>query len=261
MKKFLDSARIIPLSFLAAILVGTAILMLPISTADGNGAGIITALFTSTTSICVTGLVVVDTYAYWSLFGKIVILILIQLGGLGIITVTSVIMLILKRKFSLSQTVLIHDAFNLDSTKGLTKFLLGVLKGTLLVEMLGALVYMIDFIPKYGVLRGIWYSVFTAISAFCNAGIDILGPDSLVGFQKNPLVLINTITLIVLGGLGYVVWFDVLNGIKNGIKKRYDIFTIYERLSEHSKLVIAFTMFLILSGAVAVFDQISDRNE
>ena len=253
MKKFLDSARIIPLSFLAAILVGTAILMLPISTADGNGAGIITALFTSTTSICVTGLVVVDTYAYWSLFGKIVILILIQLGGLGIITVTSVIMLILKRKFSLSQTVLIHDAFNLDSTKGLTKFLLGVLKGTLLVEMLGALVYMIDFIPKYGVLRGIWYSVFTAISAFCNAGIDILGPDSLVGFQKNPLVLINTITLIVLGGLGYVVWFDVLNGIKNGIKKRYDIFTIYERLSEHSKLVIAFTMFLILSGAVAVF--------
>ncbi len=253
MKYKLKSAQLIPISFLAAIIIGTILLMLPVSTASGKGADFVTALFTATTSICVTGLVVVDTFAYWSLFGKIVILIMIQLGGLGIITVTSVLMLMINKRFTLSQSLMLHDAFNLDSMSGLIRFLAGVLKGTFLVEGIGALVYMIVFIPKYGAGRGVWYSVFTAISAFCNAGIDILGPDSLISFQNNSLVLINTMFLIVLGGLGYVVWFDIISGFGNGAKKKYSAGLIIRRFSEHTKLVLWLTIVLILIGSVSVY--------
>ena len=247
----IDSSRLIPISFLMAIIVGTFLLMLPISTAEGETTSLVTALFTSTTSICVTGLVVVDTFSHWSLFGKIIILILIQLGGLGIISVTSILMLMVHKKFSLEQSILLHDAFNLNSVTGLMKFLAGVFKGTFAVEAFGALVYMITFVPKYGV-KGVWYSVFTSISAFCNAGIDILGPDSLISYNDNPLVLLNTIMLIVLGGLGYVVWFDFLNGVSHGRKKGYSVRLILRRLSEHTRLVLNITVFLILSGTIAV---------
>ncbi len=252
-KSRMTSAQIIPLSFLIAIAVGTLLLMLPVSTADGEKTNLLTAIFTATTSMCVTGLVVVDTYLHWSLFGKIVILVMIQLGGLGIIAVTSILMLMIHRKFSLSQYVMIHDSFNLDSMSGLLSFLVGVFKGTFIVEGIGALVYMIVFIPKYGVGQGIWISVFTAISAFCNAGIDIMGPDSLISWNGNTLLLINTMFLIVMGGLGYVVWFDILNGFKTKFKKKYSFKTMIKRLSEHTKLVLSITGVLILAGAVLVF--------
>ena len=156
-KRKLTSAQWIPISFLAAIIIGTLLLMLPAAKVGEGGADITTAFFTSTTSICVTGLVVVDTFAYWTLFGKIVILILIQLGGLGIITVTSVLMVALHRRFSLSQSLLVHDAFNLDTMNGVIRFLIAVFKGTLVVEGLGAPVYMIRFVPKFGFLRCVWY--------------------------------------------------------------------------------------------------------
>ena len=252
-KSRMTSAQIIPLSFLIAIAVGTLLLMLPVSTADGEKTSLLTAIFTATTSMCVTGLVVVDTYIHWSLFGKIVILIMIQLGGLGIIAVTSVLMLMIHRKFSLSQYVMIHDSFNLDSMSGLLTFLVGVFKGTFIVEGIGALVYMIVFIPKYGVGQGIWISVFTSISAFCNAGIDIMGPDSLISWNGNALLLINTMFLIVMGGLGYVVWFDVSKGIKEKFKKGYSFRTMIKKFSEHTKLVLSLTGVLILVGAVLVF--------
>lgn len=248
----IGSAKLIPLSFLGAIIVGALLLMLPISTAPGETTDVITALFTSTTSICVTGLVVVDTFSHWSLFGKIVILIMIQLGGLGIVSVTSILMLLINKKFSLEQSVLLHDAFNLNSVSGLMKFLAGVFKGTFAVEGIGALVYMITFVPQYGA-KGIWYSVFTAISAFCNAGIDILGPDSLISYNDNPLVILNTTMLIILSGLGYVVWFDFVSGVSRGKKNGYSFGLIIRRLSEHSKLVINMTIFLIISGMIGVF--------
>lgn len=252
-KSRLTSAQIIPLSFFGAIVIGTILLLLPISTAEGESTGLLTALFTSTTSLCVTGLVVVDTYLHWSLFGKIVILIMIQLGGLGIIAVTSILMLVIHKKFSLSQYVMIHDAFNLDSMEGLLRFLTRVFKGTFIVEGIGALVYMITFIPKYGVANGIWYAVFTSISAFCNAGIDILGPDSLISYNGNVLVLINTMFLIVMGGLGYVVWFDIARGAKSKVKNKYSFKLMIKRFSEHTKLVLSLTGVLILSGAIIVF--------
>lgn len=252
-KRKLTSAQWIPISFLAAIIIGTLLLMLPAAKVGEGGADITTAFFTSTTSICVTGLVVVDTFAYWTLFGKIVILILIQLGGLGIITVTSVLMVALHRRFSLSQSLLVHDAFNLDTMNGVIRFLIAVFKGTLVVEGLGALVYMITFVPKFGFLRGVWYSVFTSISAFCNAGIDILGPDSLISYQDNPLVLCNTMMLIIMGGLGYVVWIDVFRNLRTGIRRNYSPITIIKHFNEHTKLVLALTLGLILTGAVLVF--------
>ncbi len=252
-KKKLQSAQLIPLSFLGAILLGTLLLMLPIAKAGEGSADLTTAFFTSTTSICVTGLVVVDTFAYWTLFGKIVILVLIQLGGLGIITISSLAMLALHRKFSLSQSVLVHDAFNMTSLNGVMRFLLVVLKSTLIVELMGALVYMIRFIPKFGFLQGVWYSVFTSISAFCNAGIDILGPDSLISYQNDPLILFNTIMLIVMGGLGYVVWIDVFRNIRTGLRRKYSPITVIKHFNEHTKLVLVLTLSLILVGTLLVF--------
>lgn len=249
----LKSAQLIPISFLMAIAVGTLLLLLPFSTASGESTDLLTAFFTATTSVCVTGLVVVDTFSYWSLFGKIVILLLIQLGGLGIIAVTSIIMLFMHKKFSLSYSVIIHDSFNLNSMSGLMKFLVKVFKGTFIVEGIGALLYMTALIPQFGAARGIWYSVFNSISAFCNAGIDIIGPDSLISYNSNPIVMITSMLLIIAGGLGYVVWFDVLNGIRSGIKHKFTPVQVYKRLGEHTKLVLSLTLALIAAGAAGVF--------
>ena len=244
--------QVIPLSFLVLIVLGTILLLLPFSTAAGAHTSLLTAAFTATTSVCVTGLVVVDTYAHWSLFGKIAILILIQLGGLGIITVVSALMLILKKRISLRSRILIHDSFNLNSIRGLLKFLLGVVKGTLLVEGLGALGYMTVFVPRYGWVRGIGQSIFTAVSAFCNAGIDVLGPDSLISWRSNPMILITTIMLIVMGGLGYIVWFDLLTGFRTYRAGKKDSPVPRWRMGEHTRLVLAATLVLIAAGAVWV---------
>lgn len=249
----LRSAQLIPLSFLGAIVAGTVLLMLPVARAGSGSADLTTAFFTSTTSTCVTGLVVEDTFSYWSLFGKIVILMLIQLGGLGIIAVTSVVMLLIHKKFSLYQSIMLHDAFNLNSMTGLRKFLKSVFLGTFAVEMFGALIYMIVFIPEFGTERGIWYSVFTAVSAFCNAGIDIIGPNSLIGYQSNPVIMINTMFLIIMGGLGFVVWFDFQRVRRERRGKGLSFGTMLRRLSEHTKLVMAMTAVLILAGAVCIF--------
>ena len=243
------SRQIIPISFLAAILVGTLLLLLPFSTAEGETTSLLTALFTATTSVCVTGLVVADTFSHWSLFGHIVILVLIQLGGFGVITVTSMIMLMAKKHFSLADRTLLQDAMNLDTRSGLLGFLRRVVKATFLVEGAGAFLYCFAFIPEFGPVKGIWVSVFTAISAFCNAGIDIIGPDSLIRYNQNPLVMGVTMALIVLGGLGYVVWFDVIT--KGKANWRPNLFL--RRLGEHTKLVLVLTAVLLAAGTLAVY--------
>ena len=249
----ISPARIIPFSFLLAILFGTFLLMLPVSSATGESQGLVTSLFTATTSVCVTGLVVVDTYAAWSLFGKIVILILIQLGGLGIISFTSMIMIVLRKRFSIEDRQLLVDAMNFDTGNGLLRFLIRIFRWTFIVEGIGASLYLFEFIPRFGVGKGIWISVFTAISAFCNAGMDIIGPDSLISFNSDPGVLIITMSMIVLGGLGYVVWFDVTDVTIDGIKKRFSPRKILHRLSTHTKLVLLLTLLLIFAGAAVIF--------
>ncbi len=236
------------LSFLLTIFIGTLLLMLPISSATREATPFIDALFTATTSTCVTGLVVLPTVSAWSIFGQIVILILIQIGGLGIITVMSGIMLSINRKMKLSDSILIQDAFNLNTMSGLGTFLKKVLIGTAVVEGIGALLYMIVFIPKFGI-KGVYYSIFTSISAFCNAGIDVIAEDSLCSFVTDPIVNLTTCLLVILGGIGYIVWWDVIRVIKQRKAKKGSLF---KRLTIHSKIAISSTAILILAGAILI---------
>ena len=242
-KPFLTPARIIPIGFLLLIAVGTALLLLPFATVPGKETGFLTALFTATTSVCVTGLVTVTTAGHWTLFGKIVILLLIQLGGLGLVAVASMIVLLLGKSVSIRGQVLLRDTFNRDSIAGQSRFLRRVIRGVLLVEGCGAALYAFAFVPRYGLWRGLWYSVFHAVSAFCNAGIDILGPDSLMPFASDPYVLLVTMALIVLGGVGFVVWFDLLGALRARLHRTR------QRISPHSRLVLWLTGGLILCGA------------
>lgn len=249
----LTPVQFIPLSFLVAILAGTILLMLPFATAEGESTGPLTALFTATTSTCVTGLVVVDTYAHWSVFGQAVILLLIQIGGLGVVAVGAMIMLLGKRKFSFSERKLLGNSLNFEKNRGLIDFLKRIFKGTFLVEGCGAVLYAIRFIPAYGVVKGIWYSLFQSVSAFCNAGMDILGPNSMMDFNDDGLLMGVTMLLIVLGGLGFIVWFDILDRIREGIENHLNPYRIMCHLSEHSKLVLVMTGVLLLAGTVGIF--------
>ncbi len=248
-RKFsLSTTQIILLSFIITILVGSFLLSLPISTVQGKSVSYVDALFTSTTSTCVTGLVTVPTVSTWSVFGQIVILCLIQIGGLGVITVMSSVMIMLKHRMGIEDRLLIQDAFNLNTMSGLVRFVKKVLYGTLLVEGIGAAFYMLVFVPDFGV-KGVWISVFNSVSAFCNAGIDIMAENSLCNYATNPIITFVTAALIILGGIGFVVWWDLLGifkkrnlGFKNAVKS----------LTLHTKIVITTTLFLILSGTVLV---------
>lgn len=252
-KKHLSPVRLIPLSFLGAIIVGTILLMLPVCSADGQATDLLTALFTSTTSVCVTGLVVVDTYAHWSTAGQAVIMLLVQLGGLGIVTVVFTFFVLTPKKISLGGRMLLKDAMNMNDRRHIVRFLKKVILGTFLVEGLGALLYMIKLIPILGVGKGIWASVFQGVSAFCNAGMDVIGPDSMISFRDSSLMMTVTMILIVLGGLGYVVWFDMISGIKEAWVKGFSVKKMLKRLPEHTKLVLVLTVFLLFGGAVIFF--------
>ncbi len=249
-KKFrLSTTHIIMLSFAAVIFIGSLLLSLPISTADGKGISYIDALFTATTATCVTGLVTVATAEAWSVFGQIVILILIQTGGLGVITIMSGLMILLQRKIGISDRLLLQDAFNLNSMSGLVRFVKKVLAGTFIIEGIGALLYMIVFVPEFG-LRGIWVSVFTSVSAFCNAGIDIIGENSLCDYAFNPVINIVTCTLIILGGIGYIVWWDIIRVIRQSQSRGRKVFRF---LTLHSKIAITASLVLIFGGALLIF--------
>ena len=249
-KKFVFSTtHIIMLSFLFAIAAGSVLLSLPISSASGSAVPFIDALFTATTSACVTGLVTVPTFSSWSLFGQVVILVLIQIGGLGVITIMSCFMLLFNRKMGIGDRLLLQDAFNLNSLSGLVKFVKKIVLGTFVIEIIGALLYMTVFVPEFGA-RGIWISVFTSVSAFCNAGIDIIGGNSLCDYALNPVVNAVTCALIVLGGIGYIVWWDILKCIKQARSGKTKIF---RNLSLHSKIALAMTFVLIVGGAFLIF--------
>ena len=249
-KKFAPSTtQIILLSFLLTIFVGSGLLALPISSASGEAVPYLDALFTATTSTCVTGLVTLPTVSTWSLFGQIVILLLIQIGGLGIITIMSGLMLLLNKKMGIGDRLLVQDAFNLNTMSGLARFVKNVLIGTLIIEGAGAALYMLVFVPEFGA-AGVWISVFNSVSAFCNAGIDIIAENSLCGYATNPLINIVTSVLIILGGLGYIVWWDLLRVIRSRSAKNRRIF---RHLTLHSKIAITVTAGLIIVGAILIF--------
>ena len=245
----LSTTQKIMLSFFLVIMMGSVLLALPISSATGEAISYIDALFTATTSVCVTGLVTVTTATAWSVFGQIVILCLIQIGGLGVITIMSGILIGLHRRIGLGDRMLIQDAFNLNSLTGLVRFTKKVIIGTFVVEGVGALLYMTVFVPKFGA-KGIWISIFNAVSAFCNAGMDIMGDNSLCDYVTHPVINGVTEALIILGGIGYIVWWDVVRVLKN--MKTQGLRCI-RSLTFHSKLALSVTALLILAGTVAIF--------
>ena len=243
-KPYLSTTQIILLSFLGVILIGSVLLSLPVSSAGGRAVPYIDALFTATTATCVTGLVTVSTAATWSVFGQAVILLLIQIGGLGIITFMTAVMLLFNRKIGISDRLLIQDAFNLSTLSGIVAFVKKVLIGTLTVESIGACFYMTVFVPQFGI-KGIWVSVFNSVSAFCNAGMDIIGENSLCDYSGNALITLTTAALIILGGLGYIVWWDVSRVIKN---RKQNGGRFFKSLTLHSKIVLISTAFLLITG-------------
>lgn len=253
MKKYkMTSAQVIALGFLITIFIGMVLLLLPFATVKGENTGVLDALFTSTTSVCVTGLTVVDTYAHWSLFGKLVILVLIQIGGLGIVSITTLFMFLFRQKFTLKNSMLVQDAFNLNTKHGLLEFTIRVLKGTLLIELIGAVLCSFSFCKEYGMLRGIWYSVFHSVSAFCNAGIDVLGPDSLMQYYSNPLLLLTTAFLVIMGGIGFVVWWDFLEIFEKIRKKKIRFSMLWDNIQLQTKLVVVVTIFLLVLGSLVI---------
>ena len=240
--KKLTHAQILVGGFAALILFGTVLLMLPVSSASGEGAGFLTALFTSTSASCVTGLIVVDTGTYWSAFGQCVILFLIQIGGLGFMAMATLLFLLAGKKISVKSRMLIKTSFNVDTLEGIIRYVKYVVAFTFLVELTGAILLSGVFIPAYGVKRGIFMSVFHAISAFCNAGFDVVGGGAgLTPFVGNLLLNLVICLLIIIGGLGFAVVMDIIS------KRR---FTQYEL---NTKVVLLSTGVLILFGMIVVF--------
>ena len=222
------------------ILIGATILNLPISSQNGQSIGFIDALFTATSAVSVTGLVPVNTAEHWSIFGKVVIIILIQLGGLGFMTSATLIAFITGKRIGLKERLVMQEQFNQDSVAGIVKLTKFVIMFTVTSEVIGAVFLSMKFVPMYGPLKGLGYSLFHSISAFCNAGFDITG-DSMTIFAGDTLVNLTIMGLIILGGLGYTVYLDIAR--HKNLKK----------LTLHSKMVLTVSASLILIGALFVF--------
>lgn len=233
--------KIILVVFLVIIFLGTFLLMLPIASKSSKPCDFLTALFTSTSATCVTGLVVVDTLSHWTRFGQIVILLLIQCGGLGFMAFATVFSLVVHRRISLRERLIMTQSFSVDEISGVVRLAQHILKRTLIAEGVGAVLLAIRFIPDYGFGEGIFKSIFHAVSAFCNAGFDILGIGnghigSMSKYVSDPLVCLTLVSLMVFGGLGFFVWEDIRD--KKGFKS-YNL---------HTKLVIITTATLLVTG-------------
>jgi len=241
-KKALIPAQMMVLSFAGVIFIGALLLMLPISSQARVVTPFINTLFTATSAVCVTGLVVVDTGTYWSVFGKTVILVLIQIGGLGFMTMTTSIAIVLGKKIGLKNRLVMQEALNQFSISGVIRLTKYVIMATVFIEFIGAVVLSTRFVPIFGWKNGLYYSVFHSVSAFCNAGFDLMGNyASLTAFAKDPVVSLTIMILIIFGGLGFAVIADL------------STFKSYRKLSLHSKLVILVTSILLISGFLAIF--------
>lgn len=232
--------RVLALGFLLLIVIGTILLSLPIASVNNQSIGLHKAVFTATSSVCVTGLVVVDTGTAFSFFGKMVILVLIQIGGLGLMIFATLVMIALGRRISLRNRVLIRESMNTTGLSGLIRLIKWFTLMAVIIELLGAILLSIRFIPQFGLIRGIEYSVFHSVSAFCNAGFDLFGEyRSISGFAGDPLVVLTMAGLTILGGLGFFVLLEIY---QNRMR--------FEKFSLHTKLVLVITASLLLLGIV-----------
>ncbi len=245
----ISPTQTVVMSFAIVILVGATLLNMPIASNNGQQVGFINALFTATSATCVTGLVVVDTGTYWTTFGKVVVISLIQIGGLGIMTFSTLLALLIRRKITLKERMLIQESFNQFELEGMVRLTKNIIIATFAIEFTGALIFSSVFIPQFGWGRGFAYGIFHAISSFCNAGFDLMGAHtgtftSFTSYVNNPIININTMMLIVVGGLGFSVWIDCLKAFKE---------RSLSHLSLHSKVVLTMTAGLILIGALSIF--------
>ncbi len=241
----------IAISFLALILSGTVLLMLPFATKAGQSTTLLGAMFTSVSASCVTGLVVYDTFTHFTLFGQLVIITLIQIGGLGFITFGVYGMMLFRKKIGLENRELIRDSLNSPNLSSSISLVKSVVKGTVVIEFIGAVILSTRFTPEFGVLKGIYYGIFHSISAFCNAGFDLFGVyapySSLVPFANDKVVILTISALVIVGGIGFLVWEDVVNFKLNLKKYRF-----------HSKLALISTAILLCAGTVLFL--ISERS-
>lgn len=248
----LNPTRVVAVSFAVIILTGALLLTLPVASRSGQSAGFFTGLFTATSATCVTGLILVDTWTQWSLFGQMVILAMIQLGGLGFMTVITLVSFALHRRIGLSERLIMVSTLNLNDLDGVVRMVRHALMGTFLLEGVGAVILSACMIPDFGLAGGIWRGIFHSVSAFCNAGFDLLGGKfgaftSLVGYNDHPVVLLTIASLIVVGGLGFFVWEDIL-------QKRS-----FHRLSVYSKMVLLMTLLLVVGGTAFFFVEESGK--
>ena len=247
------TTRIIAFGFFMGILIGSILLWLPISSKPGEEISYVDALFVATTSLCVTGLSPVVTATQWSCFGQGVMMLLVQFGGLGVVTFTTLLLLVLGKRITLSERLLIQDAYNLDSVAGVVKLTKRIVLGTLMIEGIGAICYSFVFIPQFGFLDGLWKSIFHAISAFCNAGLDTVSTDGFLIYRTNVMINVTTMLLIVLGGIGFPVWFDVVRVARLAKKKDILFRDAFRKTQLYTKLAVTITLVLILGGAILIF--------
>lgn len=237
-----NAVQILALGFATVILIGAILLTLPISSSDGAPTNFLDSLFTSTSAVCVTGLVTLDTGTHWNAFGKTVIITLIQIGGLGFMAFATLLALLMGKRITLRERLVMQEALNTSNIQGLVRLVKYMLMFTFLVEFIGAILLSTQFIPKYGIVTGLCYGAFHSISAFCNAGFDLMGNfSSVTGYAQNSVVILTITSLIVIGGLGFSVWWELYD--KKSFKK----------LSLHSKVVITTTSILIIGGAILMF--------
>jgi trk system potassium uptake protein TrkH len=237
-----NAVQTLAIGFALVILLGGILLSLPICSQDGSATSFIDSVFTSTTAVCVTGLVTVDTGTHWNYIGKTIIMILIQIGGLGFMSFATLLAILIGKKITLKDRLVMQEAMNTFNIQGLVKMVRYIMVFTFSVEGLGALLYSTQFIPSFGLAKGVYYSIFHSVSAFCNAGLDLFGEfRSLTIYNDNSVVILTTAALIIIGGLGFAVWIEIYNF--KGIKK----------LSFHTKMVLTITLILLTTGALLMF--------
>ena len=246
MKRKFSQIRIIALGYISIIIIGTLLLMLPFASQSGESAGFVPALFTAVSSSCVTGLIVLDTATSWSFFGQAVIITLIQIGGLGFMTIATMFSMLLKRKMGLREREIMVESINTEHIGGIKNLTGKIALGTALFEGVGAILLSTRFIPKFGIAKGIWYSVFHSVSAFCNAGFDLMGITepyaSLTGVSDDAVIMLTLSALVIIGGIGFLVWDDIS---KRKLKFRY-----YQL---HTKIVLTVTAILLVIPTVLFF--------
>lgn len=247
------TAKSLVLGFLTVILMGTVLLMLPIASKDGMSLGFVDSFFTATSAVCVTGLVVVNTAAHFTIFGKVVILVLIQIGGLSFMTLVTAFIILFGKRITLRDRLLIKESLNQHTTSGMVKLVKNIIRGTFIIEGIGALVlFLFFFVNGEGFIDSIGMGIFISISAFCNAGFDVIGDSSLMPYVGSDILNITVMLLIIIGGIGFAVWVDAVDfvrGLLSGINPKVCI----KRLSLHTKIVLTITSVLLVSGFLVTF--------